>query len=57
MSELSYGIAAVLPTVAAPLWPKIDGPTMSPPVEVSYWTLVIPDAPTRMNFSRASKPE
>ena len=44
-----------MPTVAAPLCPKIVGPTMSPPLDVSYCTPVIPDAPNITNFNRASR--
>ena len=50
-------MAAVVPTVVVPLWPKIAGPTMSPPVEVSYCTAVSPSAPINTNFNRASLPE
>ena len=35
-AELLYGTAAVLTAFAAPLWPKIVGPTTSPPDELVY---------------------
>ncbi len=52
VEALSNGTAAVLTALAAPLWPKIVGPTTSPPSDTSHSAPLTPPPPSITHLSR-----